>query len=167
MIRWSGLAPLAIAFWASLPRAAELVELSIIRAGTPRDLAGAAGEEIATRVRSYFETCSLNSRDDPDIFQAWDGPAKWQETMAADHLRLSYDAAVPVRPTGAAMAEQFLIGLGHPDFPGPELTRHGNEIVGYAKCAGLAGIELVCTAGAREFIPETYTRLCQYLPTGE
>ena len=155
-------------FFAALAIIADVcaAQAQLVLQGKPQPVTPAAQAQIAQRLPQVMATCSLNSRDHPHII-APANVAAWQEMQARDHLRLQlaepmqlrtgagHSAAVPVR--------EFIMALDHPRFPGPQLSRAGDDVVAYTKCSGGEVILFVCAAEIRAVMPSRYHGLCRYI----
>jgi hypothetical protein len=57
--------------------------------------------------------------------------------------------------------------LHDPEFPGPDLSRHGAQVVAYVKCSGEGMIRFVCAPDVKAMMPASYHALCGRLPSLE
>ena len=155
---------IAAAVWAGHLLAVEHSEVTVIRDGMALDLPTSAQADIVRRLPQLFATCSLNSRDHPQFFASRDLPSVWQETLSKDHLKIHLPRPVDLRTTDSTVmaVQEFLLGLSDAQFPGPELTRHGEDVVAYVKCSGYDVIGFVCAPGIRAVMPRSYYGLCRY-----
>jgi hypothetical protein len=149
-------------------QAAEPVAVELVRDGTPQDLSDRARSQIADGLPKLFATCSLNSRDHRQIFTSWALGTVWEETEAKDHLRLRFARPVDLRAGRAVIrVQQLLLGLHDPEFPGPDLSRDGAQVVAYVKCSGEGMIRFVCAPDVKAMMPASYHALCGRLPSLE
>lgn len=145
-------------------RAGELIEVELVRDGKRQYLSRETQPQIVDGLAKVFGTCSLNSRDHPQIFASWDLATVWDETQAKDHLTVRFSKPVELRAGDSAIitVQQFLLGLDDPRFPGPELTRHGQSVLAYVKCSGYDEIRFVCASDIKHVMPNSYRGLCRY-----
>lgn len=161
---YRALLALALVGAAGVPLADE-VEIELVRGGAHLDLPPETQATIAARLPQLFGTCSLNSRRHPREFTTIDVASAWRNTLAGDHLlvRLSDPIVIGANGSSAIRARELLQGLHDPRFPGPELSRDGDQTVGWTKCSGVETIRYVCTPGIRDVMPASYHGLCQFI----
>ena len=90
------LATISFASQAGEPQAAS-VEISLVRNGKQQALTEEARTRIAEQLPKLFATCSINSRDQPQIFTSWRLPTIWEDTEAKDHLKISLGKPIDIR----------------------------------------------------------------------
>ena len=138
-------------------------DVEFFRGGARQELSSQACSYVADQLPKLFATCSINSRDDPQIFGSWGLATIWEETRAKDHLVLQLASPIEIRAGRHAVTVQhFLMGLDSP-FPGPELSRHGEQVVAYIKCSGISVMRFVCAPDLRPSMPDSYDELCSHL----
>jgi len=145
--------------------AAELIDVQLVRGGKNHQLSDQTRTQIADRLPKLFATCSLNSRDHPNIFASWGLTTIWVDTEAKDHLKLRLPKPIDIR-TGdlpAISVREFLLGIDDPKFPGPEISRAGEDVVAYVKCSGGDAIKFVCMPEVKAVMPSAYHDLCRHL----
>lgn len=142
-------------------QAAEPIEIELIRGGKHQELSEQVRSQIADRLPKLFATCSTNSRDHPRGFASLNLTTVWKDTLATDHLRVHLPKMIDIR--GIA-AQQLLLGLGDPRFPGPTLSRQGQDVVALGKCSGADVIGFVCAPDIKAVMPSYYHGLCRYSP---
>jgi hypothetical protein len=133
--------------------AARAAEVELVRDGKRHELSAAARAHIAEQLPRLFSTCSLNSRDHPQVFAARDPAAQWRETAAGNHLivRLA--------------ARQLMLGLPDARYPEPQLSRDAERVVAHTKCSGGDTIKFVCADEIRALMPRSYRPQCDLLPS--
>jgi hypothetical protein len=119
--------------------------IEVVRDGKLETLSDQARSYIRDHLPKLFSNCSFNSRDDPPIFASWGLTTIWEETVAKDHLIVKLPTPIELRgvDSRAIPVEQLLLGLQDPEFPGPELSRSGEQVIAYVKCSGLDVIKFV------------------------
>jgi hypothetical protein len=155
----------AAALATSALHASESVDVQLVRGGRNLPLSEPARSLIAEQLPKLFATCSLNSRDQPNLFASSGLTTIWADTEAKDHLRLRLAKPVEIRTVNspAIPVQEFLLGLGDPNLPGPEVSRAGGNVVAYVKCSGADVIRFVCMPELRAAMPATYHGLCSLL----
>ena len=144
--------------------AAEPTDVTLVRDGKLVELPASLRADLSERVLRLFAACSANSRDHPRGFASLQLPAAWQEVSAKDHLKIQLSKPMALRTSDSAafQVREFLLGLGDARFPGPHLTRLGEEVVAHGKCSGNDEIEFVCAPGIRDVMPSSYHGLCRH-----
>lgn len=144
--------------------AAEAIDIEVVRDGQRQPLSNETQSQIVDQVPKLFATCSINSRDHPQIFASWTLDTLWEDVQAKDHLTVRLETPIELR-AGRSLpisVDHFLIGLADPDFPAPELSRRGAHIVAYVKCSGIDLIRFVCAADIKPVMPVAYHQLCRH-----
>ena len=148
---------------------AQTTEVTITRDGRSVSITEVARRSIAEGMPRVFATCSLNSRDQPEIFRSWNLETIWGKVQNEDHIHLRLDQVMDLALPGSRVARvgELIFGLGEPRFPGPELSRHEGSVVAYVKCSGYELIRFVCAPGVKGIVPEGYHELCRYVERPE
>jgi hypothetical protein len=73
----------------------------------------------------------------PDLFATRALAKEWQDVRAGSHLYVRVEIS------------EVVVGLEDPSFIGPELSRHGGQVVGHVKCNGLRALALMCRPPVR------------------
>ncbi|MEW6688307.1 MAG: hypothetical protein AB1452_04350 [Pseudomonadota bacterium] len=122
---------------------------------------------IAARIGELMVGCGMNSISSPQIFAGRALGKEWQQARAGSHLHVRFEKALRSR-RGSLRISEVLIGFDDPGFIGPELTRHGGEIVGHVKCDGHRSLALMCaTALQRHLLPGQLRSCAAYDRIGE
>ena len=150
-------------------QAAEPSDIELVRSGKRQELSEQTRSAIADLLPKLLATCSLNSRDHPQIFASRGLATIWEDTEAKDHLRIQLPEPIEVRAGESRVIsiQEFLVRLDDPRFPGPELSRHGERVVAHTKCSGYDVIGFVCAPGVKAVMPSSYHGLCRYLAHAE
>ena len=92
--------------------------------------------------------------------------AKWRQRVVALSCALALSA---VSSSGDQTVVTFakrgtVIGLTaeeqSPNLAGPELSRYGDEVVGYVKCSGHRLLALMCSPALRKYLAAGQARSC-------
>jgi len=157
--------PAAVVLTVGALQAAEFTNIDLVLDGKRQELSDQARLHILQELPELFATCAINSRDDPRIFASWSFATIWEDTETKDHLAVRFASPIEMRVRHSAVisAQEFMMGLHDPEFPGPELSRHGERVVAYVKCSGIDAIKFVCAPGVKTVMPASYDRLCRYI----
>jgi len=160
---------LATAAMCGLAGAGAAAEIELVRDGKAYELSAAPRAYIAEQLPRLFSTCSLNSRDHPQIFAARDPGARWRETAAGSHLIVRFATPLDVGHPhhGALAARQLMLGLPETHYPAPQLSRDGERVVAHTKCSGGDTIRFVCAGEIKPLMPGSYHRACDLLEEAE
>jgi hypothetical protein len=106
-----------------------------------------------------FQSCSLNSIDDPEVFRHLDPAQLWAERSTGPHVTARFATPLEIelpKTGGTRQATEVLIPL-RADY---WLARHGDSILIQTKCGGTAQLLLECTRALRPHLrPDE--RLCR------
>lgn len=129
-------------------------DVTLVRDGSAITLSELEQAQIARRVETLIVGCATTSVTAPDIFAARALAKEWQDVRAGSHLYVRFPA--PLRAErGRVEISEVVVGLEDPSFIGPELSRHGDRVVGHVKCDGLRALALMCMPPVR---PHLLTR---------
>ena len=144
----------------TLTQAAEVI---VTRNGQNTSIAEAGRQVIAQGMLGLFASCSLNSRDYPEIFRSRNLETVWGKVLHKDHVYVRLDEAMNLELPGSRTVPvgEMILGLAEARYPGPELSRHDGSMIAYEKCSGYELIRFVCTPGIKEVVPERYHELCR------
>jgi hypothetical protein len=143
----AGLACLAILL-AGVVSANVGIEVTLIRDGSSITLSEAEQSQIARRVETLMVGCAITSVTAPDLFAARALAKEWQDVRAGSHLYIRFPTPLRAERGGVEISE-VVVGLEDPSFIGPELSRHGDQVVGHVKCDGLRVLALMCMPPVR------------------
>jgi hypothetical protein len=143
----AGLACLAILL-AGVVSADVGIEVTLIRDGSSITLSEAEQSQIARRVETLMVGCAITSVTAPDLFAARALAKEWQDVRAGSHLYVRFPTPLRAERGGVEISE-VVVGLEDPSFIGPELSRHGDQVVGHVKCDGLRVLALMCMPPVR------------------
>jgi hypothetical protein len=142
-----GLACLAILL-AGMAGADIGTDVTLIRDGSAITLSEAEQSQIARRVETLIVGCAITSVRDPDLFATRALAKEWQDVRAGSHLYVRFPTRVRAERGGVEISE-VVVGLEDTSFIGPELSRHGDQVVGHVKCDGLRALALMCRPPVR------------------
>ena len=139
--------------------------IELVRDGNRQELSDQTRSQIADQLPKLFSTCSINSRDHPQTFASWSLTTIWEDAQVKDHLTVQFASPIELRAGHSSVisVQQFLLGLNDPRFPGPELSRHGEQVVAYVKCSGIDLIKFVCAPDVKGAMPGSYYGLCRHI----
>jgi hypothetical protein len=139
------------------------MDVIVTRNGQNASIAEAGRQTIAQGMLRLFVTCSLNSRDHPEIFRSRNLETVWGKVLDKDHMYVRLDEVMNLELPGSRTVpvQEMILGLAEARYPGPEVSRHEGSIVAYEKCSGFELIRFVCTPGIKEIVPERYHELCR------
>jgi hypothetical protein len=144
--------PAALALAALLAAPAEpepaRSRVTLVAASGPIALSAAEEADLAQRVEAVIVGCAITSVGSPEIFAARSPAREWEEARAGAHLHVRFPRVLRTRRTGIPITEA-VVGLRHPSFIGPELSRHGDQVVGHTKCDGHRSLALMCAPAVR------------------
>jgi hypothetical protein len=142
-------------------------QVTLLAQGAPVALSEAERLRIARRVEELMVGCAMSSATEPGLFGATSLPAEWQKTRAGSHLYVRFSTPLLTRRTQVPITE-VAIGLQDPSFIGPELTRHGDAVVGHVKCNGHRALALMCATAIRPHLLPGQAASCRvYDAVGE
>lgn len=143
----AGLALAALLAAPAEPEAAR-ARVRLVATAGPVTLSEAEEAQVAQRVEAVIVDCALSSAGSPEIFAARSLAREWEEARAGAHLHVRFPRVLRTRRTGIPITEA-VVGLRHPSFIGPELSRHGDQVVGHTKCDGHRSLALMCAPAVR------------------
>jgi len=123
-------------------------DVTLIRDGSAITLSEPEQSQVARRVETLIVGCAITSVTAPDIFAARALAKEWQDVRAGSHLYVRFPTPLRAERSGVEISE-VLVGLEDPSFIGPELSRHGDQVVGHVKCDGLRALALMCRPPVR------------------
>jgi hypothetical protein len=123
-------------------------DVALIRDGSAITLSEAQQSQIARRVETLIVGCAITSVTAPDLFAARALAKEWQDVRAGSHLYVRFPTPLRAERSGVEISE-VVVGLEDPSFIGPELSRHGDQVVGHVKCDGLRALALMCRPPVR------------------
>jgi hypothetical protein len=143
------------------------VQVTLVAPGGPVTLTESEQTQIAKRVEVLMVGCAINSVTAPNLFAARPLPAEWQAARAGSHLYVRFPKPLVATRTRVEISE-VVIGLQDPTFIGPELTRHGEAVIGHVKCDGHRALALMCATALRpNLLPRQATSCKAYDTIGE
>ena len=104
--------------------------------------------QIARRVETLMVGCAMTSVTFPGLFAARSLPKEWDDARAGSHLYVRFPKPLVAR-RGRLRISEVVIGLQDPNFIGPELSRHADQVVGHGKCDGHRALALACASAVR------------------
>ena len=122
--------------------------VTLIRDGAAVVLSEAERSQIARRVEALIVGCAITSVTAPDLFAARALEQEWQDVRARSHLHVWFPTPLRAERGGVQISE-VVVGLEDPSFIGPELSRHGDQVVGHVKCSGHRALALMCASPVR------------------
>lgn len=139
-------------------------------AGKPVPVDASVGQRIALAVRDMMGRCGFNTVQHAGNFGSGRPSAvqRWNEALAGPHLYVRYSAPFQSRSgLGETLpATEVLIAFEHPDYIGPEFTRHGETVAEHIRCGDQFALELMCMAELAPYLPASYRRNCEHLRFG-
>ena len=149
--RRRGWAVVGLTCLAILPYRAEAADfgaVALIRDGSAVALSEPGQSQIARRAKALIVGCAITSVADPDLFAARALAKEWQDLRARSHIYVRFPTPLRAERGGVQISE-VVVGLEDPSFIGPELTRHGDQVVGHVKCSGHRALALMCAPSVR------------------
>jgi len=150
--RRRGWAVVGVAWLAVLPSGAGAVDIgtdvTLIRDGSVVALTEPGQSQIARRAKALIVGCAITSVADPDLFAARALAKEWHDLRARSHIYVRFPTPLRAERGGVQISE-VVVGLEDPSFIGPELTRHGDQVVGHVKCSGHRALALMCAPSVR------------------
>jgi len=138
-----------LAFLLPVPEPADTgARVTLITNGASVALSELERSQIASRVEALMVGCAINSVTLPGLFAARSLPKEWEDARAGSHLYVRFSKPLVARRGGVQMSE-VVIGLQDPNFIGPELSRHAEQVVGHVKCDGHRALALACVTAVR------------------
>lgn len=124
------------------------VAVTFTKQGAEIALSAEERAQVAERVRALIVGCAMTSTSYPAIFAGRALAKEWEEVRTRSHLYVRFPDPLKAQRTGVQISE-VAIGFEDPRLIGPELTRHGGEVVGHAKCDGQRALALMCAPALR------------------
>jgi hypothetical protein len=118
-------------------------QVTLVAASGPVTLTEPERASIAKRVEVLMAGCAISSVTEPDLFASRSLPGEWQTARGGAHLYVRFPKPLVAR-RGRVEITEVVIGLQHPSFIGPELSRHDEAVVGHVKCNGHRALALMC-----------------------
>jgi hypothetical protein len=157
--------PALLALALSVADAADpTAQVTLVAQGAPVALSEPEQSQIAKRVAALMVGCGMTSVTFPDLFAARSLPAEWQGARAGSHLYIRFTTPLLTRRDRTEISE-VVIGLQDPSFIGPELSRHGEDVVGHVKCSGHRALALMCATALRGHLLPGQARSCKAYDT--
>jgi hypothetical protein len=123
-------------------------QVTLVAASGPVTLTEPERASIAKRVEVLMAGCAISSVTEPDLFASRSLPGEWQTARGGAHLYVRFPKPLVAR-RGRVEITEVVIGLQHPSFIGPELSRHDEAVVGHVKCNGHRALALMCGTALR------------------
>jgi hypothetical protein len=133
------------------------VQVTLVAPSGPVTLAEPELARIAKRVEVLMVGCSISSVTEPDLFASRSLPAEWQAARAGSHLYVCFPKPI--------VATRGRVELQEPSFIGPELSRHGEAVVGHVKCKGHRALALMCGTALRPHLRPGQAASCKVYDT--
>lgn len=159
----AGLAFLALALSAA-DAAGAGAHVALIAQGAPVTLSGLEQSQIAKRVEVLMVGCAMTSVTFPELFAARSLPAEWESARAGSHLYVRFPTPL-LATRGRVQISEVVIGLEDPRLIGPELARHGEDVVGHVKCDGHRALALMCATALRHHLRPGQAASCKVYDT--
>jgi hypothetical protein len=105
--------------------------------------------------------CAITSVRDPKLFVGRSLAREWQEARAGPHIHVRFPEPIRTRRGGRVPVSEVVVGLRHPTFIGPELSRHGDLVVGHVKCDGHRSLALMCATAVRPHLLPRQALSCE------
>jgi len=119
--------------------------------GAAVELSDDEQSQIAIRVEALMVGCGITSALLPDPSTAKSPSTEWRAARAGSHLYVRFSKPLLTRRSGIRMSE-IVIGLEEPNLIGPELSRHGEEVVAHGKCDGHRALAVMCATAVRRYL---------------
>lgn len=157
--------PALLALALSVAEAADTgAHVTLVTQGASVTLSEPEQAQIAKRVEALMVGCGMTSVTFPDLFAARSLPAEWQGARAGSHLYVRFPKPL-VATRGRVEISEVVIGLQDPNFIGPELSRHGEDVVGHVKCSGHRALALMCATALRPHLLPRQAASCKAYDT--
>jgi hypothetical protein len=143
----------------AISASAEQAVVAFTKRGTSIELTDGEQVQVIERVRKMMVGCAITSVSDPAIFADKNLAKEWSDTRAQSHLYVRFAEPVQAERRGLRFLE-VAIGFEEPNFLGPELTRHGEQVVGHVKCSGHRALALMCATALRKHLSPGQERAC-------
>jgi hypothetical protein len=140
------------------------VQVTLVAPGGPVTLTEPEQARIAKRVEVLMVGCAISSVTEPDLFAKRSLPAEWQAARAGSHLYVRFPKPL-VGTRGRVDISEVVIGLQEPSFIGPDLSRHGEAVVGHIKCNGHRALALMCGTALRPHLRPGQAACCKVYDT--
>jgi hypothetical protein len=139
-------------------------DVTLVAPGGPVALAESEQARIAKRVEVLMVGCAISSVTEPDLFTSRSLPGEWQTAHRGAHLYVRFPKPL-VATRGRVDISEVVIGLQDPSFIGPELSRHGDAVVGHVKCNGHRALSLMCGTALRPHLLPGQAASCKVYDT--
>ncbi|HKX02018.1 MAG TPA: hypothetical protein VJX71_05940 [Methylomirabilota bacterium] len=139
-------------------------DVTLVAPGGPVALTEPERARIAKRVEVLMVGCAISSVTEPDLFASRSLPGEWQAARAGSHLYVRFPKPL-VATRGRVDISEVVIGLQDPHFIGPELSRHGDAVVGHIKCNGHRALALMCGTVLRPHLLPGQAASCKVYDT--
>jgi hypothetical protein len=141
-----------------------VAHVTLMKDGASVALSERERSQIAERVRVLIVGCAMTSVTSPDLFSARSLPKEWQDARAGSHLYVRFPKPLQAK-RGKVQISEVVIGLQHPSFIGPELSRQGEQLVGHVKCDGHRALALMCAPPMRPHLGPGQRESCKVYDT--
>jgi hypothetical protein len=133
--------------------------VTFAKRGTVIGLTAEEQSQVAERVRAVIVGCAITSVASPSFFAGRPLAEQWTDVRAHSHLYVRFAEPIQTERSGVRFTE-VAIGFDLPNLAGPELSRYGDEVVGYVKCSGHRLLALMCSPALRKHLAAGQERSC-------
>ena len=140
------------------------LQITLSTAKGPIEIPPADAEPLGPKIRSFVDSCSLNSIDRPSVFEGRDPDRSWEEARGQPHLLARF--AKPFAVNGRQTREPMIVSevLMPLRMNGPYwFTRKGGIVVQHTKCRPRPGAAVLCSPAVRAHLDADQSRECDVL----
>jgi len=147
-------------------------EVEMFVRGAPAPLPQAVQDQVVAGLTTLLQTCRVDSKSNPLVFQKMNGALPFNWDRATDSLRntsyllVSLGKLAKLRAGNKTVYAQKLL-LETPEGNWPRkymVTTDGRNAIQFSRCSGLVVVDVICIPEVLEKLPKEYGRACSVLP---